>query len=190
MREIAICSPEDYSSRVMQEYIHLKCQEPDKQWIYDLISGKIGTQTANSMERIYLNEPAFMLCRDIHPGTDTRYLVIFKDTALKTIRDLTGNHLELLTQIQSRIQQFLRHSHPDTHREFKIFFHYTPSVFQLHVHVSVPNTFYNTTRVHHLSTCIRNLRHDSDWYAKALILVSLCRSVKALNLYVPIPISK
>ena len=41
------------------------------------------------MERIYLDKTAFMLCRDIHPGTDTRYLVIFKDTSLKTIRDLT-----------------------------------------------------------------------------------------------------
>ena len=190
MREIAICSPEDYSSRTMQDYIQSKCIEPDKQWIYDLIDGKIDSNAPNCMERIYLNKTAFMLCRDIHPGTDTRYLVIFKDTSLKTIRDLTGAHVKLLTEVQATISQFLKQRHPDTHSQFKTFFHYTPSVFQLHAHISVPNSFYNTARVHHLSTCIRNLRKDHEWYSKALILISLCRSVKALNLYVPISISK
>ena len=74
------------------------------------------------MERIYLDKTAFMLCRDIHPGTDTRYLVIFKDTSLKTIRDLTGDHVKLLTEVQATISQFLKQQHPGTHSQFKTFF--------------------------------------------------------------------
>ena len=105
------------------------------------------------MERIYLDKTAFMLCRDIHPGTDTRYLVIFKDTSLKTIRDLTGDHVELLTEVQATISQFLKQRHPDTHSQFKTFFHYTPSVFQLHAEtLTVWVVFHYTPSVFQLHT--------------------------------------
>ena len=37
------------------------------------------------------------LCTDQHQGHDTLYLVIFKDTSLKTLSDLCVSHLQLLT---------------------------------------------------------------------------------------------
>lgn len=190
MREIALCSPEDYASPIMKEYIHQKCVEPDKQWIYDLIQNAGDSKLTNSKEKIFENHTEFMLCRDIHPGTDTRYLIIFKDLSLKTIRDLTGEHLPLLRKAHRVTIDFLKKWHPDSVSEYKIFFHYTPSVFQLHAHVSIPNAFYNTVRVHHLPLCILNLQSDSNWYKNAMILISLCRSVKALNLYSPINLPK
>ena len=178
MREIAVCSPEIYTSVVMQEYIQQQCLEEDKQWIYRLIDGQQSEE-----EHVYLDDAEFMLCRDLHPRTDLRYLVIFKDRSLRTIRDLREEHIPLLQRVQDTVNAFLDEHHSQDRDQYRIFFHYTPSVFQLHAHVSIPGAHNQSTRMHPLHVLIRNLRVCSTWYQDALILISLCRSMKALHVY-------
>lgn len=178
MKEIAICSPEIYESQAMQRYIAQKCGDADNQWIYKLINGE-----PMENERVYVNEPEFMICRDIHPGTDVRYLVIFKDLSLRTIRDLSEKHLPLLERIHATVKEFVWSMHGSRARDYRVFFHYTPSVFQLHAHVSVVGSHNQNTRMQPMNVLIRHLRRDPLWYRNGLILISLCRSMKALHVY-------
>ena len=176
-----MCSPEIYNSEVMQNYVRQRREDKDKQWIYKLIEGNWSGD-----ELVYVDQDDFMLCRDIHPGTDQRYLVVFKDLTLQTIRDLRQTHVDLLETVTEKVNVFLREHHRDNCQDYRIFFHYTPSVFQLHAHVSIPGQHNQSTRIHPISSLIRNLRKSSLWYHNALILISLCRSMKGLNLYRPI----
>jgi hypothetical protein len=41
-------------------------------------------------------------------GDDQLYLVIFKNTQLKTIRDLTNDHVTMLADVKKRIEQWLQ----------------------------------------------------------------------------------
>lgn len=178
MKEIAVCSPEIYSSAEMQEYIAQKTKDKDKQWIYSLIDGKYSDE-----ELVYRDDKDFMICRDIHPGSDKRYLVIFKDRKLKTIRDLDQSHVPMLERVNQAVRDFLSVEHREDGRKYRIFFHYTPSVFQLHAHVTMMNAHHQNTRIQPLHLLVRNLKESSTWYKDGLILISLCRSMKALHVY-------
>tara|TARA_B100001758_G_scaffold133848_2_gene115229 strand:+ start:3141 stop:3722 length:582 start_codon:yes stop_codon:yes gene_type:complete len=180
MKEVAICSPETYGSVEMQEYIRQRCVDKDKQWIYKLIRGEGGSEK----ECVYIDDGEFMLCRDLHPGTDERYLILFKNLRLQTIRDLRREHLGMLRRVQARTKEFLEQTLTPAHAsQYRIFFHYTPSVFQLHAHVSVANAHTQSTRVHPLHIVARHLAKKSTYYRDALILISLCKSMKALQVY-------
>ena len=96
MKDLAICSPDLYYTPRMQKYIYQKCQESDKKWIYRIIQGK----PWSSKEVVYIDDKDWMLCKDIHPGADTRYLVVFKSLELKTIRDLRQEHVTLLMKMK------------------------------------------------------------------------------------------
>lgn len=163
----------------MQEFIKQKLADRDKQWIYKLIRGEGGSER----EVVYVDTPEFMICRDLHPGTDERFLVVFKDLALQTIRDLRGEHVGLLRRVQRSVCRFLSQAQPQLAGEYRIFFHYTPSVFQLHAHVSMMHAYTQRTRVHPLSVVVQNLEAESTHYRDALILISLCRSMKSLSVY-------
>eukprot|EP00961_Rhodomonas_salina_P072100 967978-Rhodomonas_salina.1 len=52
------------------------------------------------------------------------------------------------------------------------YFHYLPSVFQLHLHVCAPYGQYTTPdilKVHPIDNVISNLEIDADFYAKATL---------------------
>ncbi len=178
MKDIAICSPEIYTSTVMQEYIKQRREDEDKQWIHKLIAGE-----SMENELVYVESEEWMICRDLHPGSDMRYLVVFKDEKLRTIRDLREEHIPLLKDVMQSVQEFLAREQPKRGHLYKVFFHYTPSVFQLHAHVSVPAAQMQNTRVQPMALVIDRLGKRSTWFRDALILISLCRSMKALHLY-------
>ena len=182
MKDLSICSPDLYYTPRMQKYIYQKCQESDKKWIYRMIQGK----PCNSKEVIYIDNKDWMLCKDIHPGPDTRYLIVFKNLELKTIRDLRQEHVALLINMKRETERFLFMHHGKHAAKFQFFFHYTPSVYQLHAHISVPGSYYNHSRSHPLGVVVRNLVKNSFHYRDGMILFSLNKNVKALGLHEPV----
>jgi hypothetical protein len=94
---------------------------------------------------------------------------------LKTIRDLRNQHVPLLLEIEDRIKAWLCSKHK---KNFHLFFHYMPSVFQLHLHVTSKVQYINMNRAHFLSRVIKNLQKNSEHYAQALILTSACRTIR------------
>jgi hypothetical protein len=57
------------------------------------------------------------------------------------------------------------------HAKYHMYFHYMPSVFQLHMHVSMRKAP-DSLRAQDVQHVIRNLNTSDTWYRDALILCS------------------
>lgn len=170
MKEDYICCPEQYRNSASQSHIRERCSHPNSQWIYELIKSSYSNIRPYSEEVIYINEPKWMLCRDIHPGKDLRYLIVFKNYDLKTIRNLSTCDVDMLTDVQQKTAHFLQTRHASDFLKFHIFFHYMPSVFQLHAHVSTNPPPPPNNRRHHLKHVLHKLKLDGMHFQNALIL--------------------
>ena len=181
MRDISICAPDIYYDTAMQEFNRRRCQDEDKQWIYRMIAS---APLEDETEVVYMREPEWVLCKDIHQGTDFRMLVLFRDHQLQTLRDLRAEHVPLLLDVEQMVRKFLYTQMKAKHvSKYQIYFHYMPSVYQLHAHVCVPGMFYNSLRSHKIAHVVRNLTQDSLWYKKALIMFSVNKTIRQLHLY-------
>lgn len=166
-RPTSICSPETYydteiHSRMLQRRHHV-----DHKWIFDLLAGQAKD------EEIFVDNKQWMLCRDRHIGPEDRYLVVFKDTSLYTLRELNSTHLPMLVQVQNACRQFLRETYQNdayTKHTWRLYFNYMPSVMQLHLHVA-RFTSHCSTRIQPLGCVIRNIRENPAYYASALIMM-------------------
>jgi diadenosine tetraphosphate (Ap4A) HIT family hydrolase len=168
-KDWVICSPHSYYSETHQDFIARSCLRENRQWIYELIDSGVGTPD----ETVLVDNAHWLLCVDKHPGADTRYLIVFRDPRLKTIRDLRQGDVAMLRDMHTQVLQAMR-AHQAAWTSFSVYFHYNPSVYQLHAHVC-DNTVRNAgvvsaLRCHDLRHVVRNLAADSLWYRKALIL--------------------
>jgi len=174
-KDLLICSPHDYYSVMNQENIAKLCMRDNRQWIYSLINA--GTAAHN--EIVMTETTQWLLCLDKHPGEDTRYLVVFRDLALKTIRDLREKDVPMLREVLASVRLEVRQRHP-AWVGCLIYFHYYPSVYQLHAHVCEDQGRFPrlaSCRCHHVAHVLRNLLQDNLWYAKALILTNRPKNV-------------
>ena len=164
IRNTSICSPDAYYDPCLQR--QLVENRRHNQWIFDLIT------TPNCPgETVFHNTPDWLLARDLHRGIDNRYLVVFRDQELFCIRDLRARHVAMLRGLLAFLKQWLPAQEPLLHRKYHMYFHYMPSVFQLHMHVSMrkaPDAL-RAQDAHHI---IRNLARTDTWYRDALILCS------------------
>ena len=182
MKDIALCVPEIFYTPRMQEFIMKRCSDNDKQWIYFMIEGR----PLKNDEEIFETHASWLLCKDVHQGNDFRMLVIFKDPELKTVRDLRHEHLPLLFEVKRGVREYLLQNMPESVDNFKIYFHYTPSVYQLHAHVSIPGQYYNNWRTHNLNHVISNIKKNTFHYRDAILIFSMSKSIKALNIHKPV----
>ena len=167
-RNHVICAPETYYDPEFQRA--LVENRKQNQWIFDLI------QSNNCPgEKVYHTTSDWLLARDLHRGTDSRYLVIFKDPSLHTIRDLRARHIQVLKDVVAFLKTWLPRQEPACHSNYLMYFHYMPSVFQLHMHVSMRKSS-DSCRAHHVHNIVRNLSQNEAWYRDALILYSTSKS--------------
>ncbi len=161
-----ICAPDFYWSPLVQREIKRVTLLDNNQWIYELSSA--------GDEEILHDTEDWLLAKDKHPGTDERWLIIYKDRHLRTIRDLRAQHISMLSDSVEQTRLILADKKPqDT--MWSIFFHYYPSVFQLHAHVMTAPLTRNTDRIHDVCHVLRNLNKNTHWYRDALILTKPSR---------------
>ena len=120
IKEVAVCTPEEYYSDEMQEFITASCAHEEKQWIYKILNNKYDPQS----DTIFMRNADWVLCQNVHPGTDKRYLIIFTDCSLRTLRDLRLEHVKMLMNAQHEVTRFLHKSHllETTPTSFHFFF--------------------------------------------------------------------
>jgi hypothetical protein len=162
-----ICSPHEYFAEAFQDKVASNRAHKAQQWIFELIAGRI-----DASETVFEDCAEWMLVLNNRPAAapgERRYLVIFKDTALHSLRHLEARHVPLLDGVEAVVRAFLRGAHPRRHSEFRCYFHYMPSVFQLHMHVCIAKAT-EAGRVHALGLVRRNLSAKSSWYRDALML--------------------
>lgn len=165
-RMYSICCPNKFFSIEFVEKIMSNRSDPKQQWIFNLIKGQV-TET----EVVYLESDEWMLVQGIPNGDCAkRYLAIFKDLELHTIRDLRQKHLPMLRQMQRKVRRWLARTE-SKHGQYRLYFHYMPSVFQLHLHVCCTPAV-DCARRQYLPELIGNIEAVDTWYRDALMLFS------------------
>jgi m7GpppX diphosphatase len=94
------------------------------------------------------------------------------DKLLRSIRDLTANHIELLQYCKEKTIETIKKTYGFNEQMIKMYFHYSPSTYHLHIHsVLTSNTDCNSSveYSHELSNVIFNLSLKSDYYQLAIM---------------------
>ncbi|KAG9482037.1 hypothetical protein GDO78_010980 [Eleutherodactylus coqui] len=108
---------------------------------------------------------------------DDLYLIaISHPRGIKSLRDLNEDHLPLLKNIQQEGQAAILKKYGVKGNQLRIYLHYQPSYYHLHVHfVALGHEAPGITveRAHLLSDVIQNLELDSQYYTKCTLTYAL-----------------
>lgn len=152
--------------------ITLPCIEQQSfsvQWVYNILEKK------KEKERIIYEDPdqecGFILLPDFkwdQKQTDDLYLIaIAHPRDIKSLRDLTGDHLPLLRNIYDKGVEAITQRYGLPENKLRVYVHYQPSYYHLHVHFTalgydVPGS--SVERAHLLQDIIQNLEADRQYY--------------------------
>nr|XP_023017169.1 m7GpppX diphosphatase-like isoform X2 [Leptinotarsa decemlineata] len=144
------------------------------QWVYNILEHK------SEVDRIYFEdvdpENGFVLVPDLKwngEDIDTLYLLaIVNKRSIKSLRDLTSDHLSLLRNVRDKGIEAIKSKHSLDSSQLRIYLHYHPSFYHLHIHFcylrhEAPGLL--AERAHMLSTVINNIELLPDYYQKATI---------------------
>ena len=120
-------SYEDYKNKIIPSI-----NKNNTQWVFDIFNGK------REQNRIIYQDNDFVLIPDIkwdgHNMIDLHVLAFFKDPRLQSIRDLTIEDIKLLDRVMKISLENIKKKYNSVENQLKIYFHYKPSVWQLHLH--------------------------------------------------------
>ncbi|XP_054648230.1 m7GpppX diphosphatase [Dunckerocampus dactyliophorus] len=157
---------EDYQSITLP---YIQKQSFSVQWVYNILDKKAES------ERIMFEDPdpklGFVLLPDFkwdQKQLDDLYLIaITHQKNIKSLRDLTSEHIPLLQNIFQKAREAIlkRYSLPAS--KLRVYLHYQPSYYHLHVHFTklgydAPGC--GVERAHLLADVIQNLQADPNYY--------------------------
>lgn len=94
-------------------------------------------------------------------------MTIFSDPKLQSLRDLTGEHLPLLKRVQESINQVLIDNFGIKYENVRVYFHYPPTFYRLHIHImhlALESLSCRVERCHDLNLVIQNIGIKSSYY--------------------------
>lgn len=119
----------DYKNKV-EPYIN-SILESNTKWIRNILAFQ------NETEKVLFKGEKFIVVKNI--GYDTKndfYLLAIPHEELRTIRDLRGQHKELLKLMKLKTIEIAKKRNFEEN-DLYFFFHYHPSCYHLHLHVCV-----------------------------------------------------
>lgn len=144
------------------------------QWVYNILDHK------KESDRIAFEDPCqengFILLPDLKwdgKTSETLYLLaLIHKRDIKSLRDLTANHLPLLKNIRDKGIDVIQQKYGVKRSQLRIYFHYQPSFYHLHVHFTylkheAPGIF--CEKSHLLDTVIDNIELMPDYYQRATL---------------------
>lgn len=98
-------------------------------------------------------------------------LAIVHDRSLRSLRDLTGSHLKLLQNVRKASLQVLSSKFGVEPSSVRMYFHYQPTYYHLHVHFSHVKMIFGTFsgKAVLLDDVIYNLSVNGDHYKNATL---------------------
>ncbi|KZT34788.1 scavenger mRNA decapping enzyme, partial [Sistotremastrum suecicum HHB10207 ss-3] len=142
------------------------------QWVRNILDG-----TSESEKLIY-SDPGYVLLPDMKWDAETSplstlYVVaIAKSVALRSLRDLRGEHIPLLKDIRRTARQYVQ-GKGLAGSAVRMFIHYQPSYYHFHVHVVNANHFGSLGTIvgqaHLLDDVISLLELDGEIYKKVTL---------------------
>jgi hypothetical protein len=152
--EITDPTPDDYLCQktvICEDYSNLVQPKPVPQWLLNIFN--------YSAETIIEETDDHVVVMDYKE--DGHFLIFAKDQNLRSIRDLRSCHIPILNRFKVTAERLIPSGYG--------FFHYLPSVWQLHLHVKARMD--NTYVAHHIDVVIRNLELLDTYYANAKMLI-------------------
>ncbi|OAF68516.1 Scavenger mRNA-decapping enzyme DcpS [Intoshia linei] len=145
------------------------------EWIDNILN-----HTAES-ETIILENDEMILLPDLkwdkETYNDIYYMALVKDISITCLRDLTGDHLNLLTTIFNEGSDAIYRKHGLEKEKQRIYIHYNPSYYHFHVHFenidSCSGSHY-AGKAHLLFDVIQNITLDPEYYQKVSLQASTC----------------
>jgi len=136
-------------------------------WVYNILDG-----IAEQKKVIFRDEKCVIIPTYTWDAKNINKLHILCmpiDTSLRTIRDLTNDNILLLEHMKKITLEKIEEVYGLKEENLKMFFHYDPSTYHLHIHFV--NTLYtdcgsSVEYSHDLDTVIFNLGLDNDYYKK------------------------
>nr|XP_004665527.1 m7GpppX diphosphatase [Jaculus jaculus] len=157
---------------------HLESQSLSIQWVYNILDKKA------EADRIVFENPdpsdGFVLIPDLkwnQQQLDDLYLIaICHRRGIRSIRDLTTEHLPLLRNILHQGQEAILQRYQVAGDRLRIYLHYLPSYYHLHVHFTAlgfeaPGS--GVERAHLLAEVIENLECDPNYYQRRTLTFAL-----------------
>jgi hypothetical protein len=155
-----------------QEYLKmLEKRDPNKdKWIYNIIDG-----VAEQDKILYKDDLCIIIPTYIWDTVNIDKLHILclpTDTSLRSIRSLTSEHISLLEHMKKVTLETIKNKYGLEECYLKIFFHYDPSTYHLHIHFV--NTAHYDARSsveysHELNSVMFNLSVYSQYYKVAIL---------------------
>ena len=150
-------------------YISKRDIEKDR-WIYNIIDG-ISEQDSI----LYRDEFCIIIPTYIWDGKNIEKLHMLclpTDTTLRSIRSLTSEHIPLLEHMKKTTLNIIKQRYGIDEYYIKMFFHYEPSTYHLHIHfvnISNHDSRSSVEYSHELNNVIFNLLICSDYYQRAVL---------------------
>jgi len=155
-----------------QDYLkYIKYRDPKKdQWIYNIIDG-----TSEQELVLYRDDLCIVIPTYVWDGINTdkmHLLCLPTDITLRSIRSLTAEHIELLEHMKQTTLYIIKQRYDIDEHYVKMFFHYEPSTYHLHIHFV--NVVHHDARSsveysHELNNVIFNLSICPDYYQRAIL---------------------
>ena len=175
--ELIVCNDitklKKHSSRLVKEnyaeyldFISKRDIEKDR-WIYNIIDG-----ISEQNNILYRDENCLVIPSYTWDSKNVEKLHILAlptDKSMRTIRELDVTDIPLLKHMKNVTLNKIQEKYKLKEENLKIFFHYDPSTYHLHIHfINTEHTdsFSSVEYSHDLDTIIFNLRMDSDYYKK------------------------
>lgn len=154
-------------SETYQEYLEYISKRDFRkdQWVYNILEGKAEQDRILHKDDLILIIPNYTW--NYEDKTKMHILTFPFDRKLKTIRDLNSSHIPLLEHCKNKTLEIIKNIYDFDKDLIKIFLHYAPSTYHLHIHfVLVTNNdcCSSVEYSHELSTVIFNLSIKSDYY--------------------------
>lgn len=102
------------------------------------------------------------------------WLAIVSDPAVRTIRDLRGEHVGMLERLYEQCVEAIQKEFKVEKHDIMVFANYPPTVYKLHFHFCAPfftSNAYDAFRMHSLSGIINNLKVSPDYYKVSMFQV-------------------
>ncbi|XP_063292677.1 m7GpppX diphosphatase [Pelobates fuscus] len=176
---------EDYKTITLP---FIEAQSFSIQWVYNILDKKAES------ERIIHEDPdpehGFILIPDFkwnQKQVEDLYLIaICHPRGIKSLRDLTSDHLPLLRNILREGQEAILKRYGIHGNQLRIYLHYQPSYYHLHVHFTAlghdaPGI--SVDRAHLLCDVIQNLECDPQYYKTRTLTYALRAGEELLEKY-------
>ncbi|KAI5161358.1 m7GpppX diphosphatase [Nematocida ausubeli] len=171
---------------------HALKHSPNCKWIDTIFQQADGCATpciTESKEHVLFMDKEFLICPDLkwdRVTLESLYLlVLFKDPNIYTLRELRQEHIPLLERIQQAAVEALA-MHNYTTDKVKIYFHYYPTFYRAHVHISSISSSWPGTSIGKsvlLNDVIEGLKVSSTYFQDKTMEVCISKESYMYSIY-------